>query len=92
MELGKDKIRFNSILPGWTMTERCPAPMEFRAENNKTTVEEEIARQIVRDPAGTHGTTRGVRLEFAVFLVLPAASYVDGVMLNVDGGIVKGLF
>ena len=50
MELGKDKIRFNSILPGWTLTERVQHLMEFRAENNKTTVEEEIARQIVEMP------------------------------------------
>ena len=40
MELGKDGIRFNSILPGWTETERVNDLMAARAKNN-TTVEEE---------------------------------------------------
>jgi 3-oxoacyl-[acyl-carrier protein] reductase len=91
MELGKDRIRFNSILPGWTFTERVQHLMEFRAENNKTTVEEEIARQIADIPLGRMAQPEEFA-RVAVFLVSPAASYVDGVMLNVDGGIVKGLF
>jgi 3-oxoacyl-[acyl-carrier protein] reductase len=91
MELGKDRIRFNSILPGWTLTERVQHLMEFRAENNKTTVEEEIVRQIADIPLGRMAQPEEFA-RVAVFLVSPAASYVDGVMLNVDGGIVKGLF
>jgi 3-oxoacyl-[acyl-carrier protein] reductase len=90
MELGKDGIRFNSILPGWTMTERVQNLMAFRAENNKTTVEEEIKKQIADIPLGRMAQPE----EFAraaVFLVSPAASYITGVMLNVDGGIVKGI-
>ncbi|MEO8357668.1 MAG: SDR family oxidoreductase [Chloroflexota bacterium] len=91
MELGKDGIRFNSILPGWTLTERVQHLMGFRSETNKTTVEEEITKQIADIPLGRMGQPE----EFAnaaVFLVSPAASYINGVMLNVDGGIVKGLF
>ena len=91
MELGKDRIRFNSILPGWTLTERVQHLMEFRAENNKTTVEEEIARQIADIPLGRMAQPEEFA-RVAVFLVSPAASYINGVMLNVDGGIVKGLF
>ena len=91
MELGKDRIRFNSILPGWTLTERVQHLMEFRAENNKTSVEEEIARQIADIPLGRMAQPEEFA-RVAVFLVSPAASYVNGVMLNVDGGIVKGLF
>ncbi|HEX5836360.1 MAG TPA: SDR family oxidoreductase, partial [Anaerolineales bacterium] len=91
LELGRDGIRFNSILPGWTLTERVQHLMEFRARNNKTTVEEELAKQIAEIPLGRIAQPE----EFAraaVFLVSPAASYITGVMLNVDGGIVKGLF
>lgn len=91
MELGKDGIRFNSILPGWTLTERVQHLMEFRAENNKTSVNEEIARQIADIPLGRMAQPEEFA-RVAVFLVSPAASYVTGVMLNVDGGIVKGLF
>jgi 3-oxoacyl-[acyl-carrier protein] reductase len=91
LELGKDGIRFNSILPGWTLTERVENLMQFRAQNNKTTAEEEKSRQIAEIPLGRMAEPE----EFAnaaVFLVSPAASYITGVMLNVDGGIVKGLF
>jgi 3-oxoacyl-[acyl-carrier protein] reductase len=91
MELGKDRIRFNSILPGWTLTERVQHLMEFRAENNKTSVDEEIARQIADIPLGRMAQPEEFA-RVAVFLVSPAASYVNGVMLNVDGGTVKGLF
>ncbi len=91
MELGRDKIRFNSILPGWTMTERVENLMKFRAENNKTSVDEEIAKLNVEIPLGRMAQPEEFA-KVAVFLVSPAASYVNGVMLNVDGGIVKGLF
>ena len=91
LELGRDGIRFNSVLPGWTLTERVQQLIAFRAENNKTTVEDEMAKQIAEIPLGRMAQPD----EFAnaaVFLVSPAASYITGVMLNVDGGIVKGIF
>jgi 3-oxoacyl-[acyl-carrier protein] reductase len=91
LELGQDGIRFNSVLPGWTLTERVQQLIAFRAENNKTTVEEEMAKQIAEIPLGRMAQPD----EFAnaaVFLVSPAASYITGVMLNVDGGVVKGIF
>ena len=91
LELGKDGIRFNSILPGWTFTERIKYLLEFRAENSKTTLDEEIAKQVGEIPLGRMAQPEEFA-RVAVFLVSPAASYVNGVMLNVDGGIVKGLF
>ena len=91
VELGKDGIRFNSILPGWTFTERVQHLMEFRAENNKTTVEEEIAKQITDIPLGRMAQPEEIA-RVIVFLVSPAASYINGSMISVDGGLVKGLF
>ncbi len=89
LELGKDGIRFNSILPGWTETERVTELMTFRAGQNGTTVDEEIRSQMAESPLGRMARPD----EFAkpaVFLVSPAASYITGVMLTVDGGMVKG--
>jgi 3-oxoacyl-[acyl-carrier protein] reductase len=88
LDLGREGIRFNAIMPGWTVTERVQDLMAFRAKNNYTTVEEESAKQTAEIPLGRMGHPE----EFAnaaVFLVSPAASYIHGVALAVDGGIIK---
>lgn len=89
LELGAEGIRFNSILPAWTETERVYALMESRSKTNGTTVAEEITKQAKDSALGRLGTPE----EFAnaaVFLVSPAAAYITGVMLTVDGGMYKG--
>jgi 3-oxoacyl-[acyl-carrier protein] reductase len=89
LELGSAGIRFNSILPSWTETERVNELMKSRAAQNRTTPEQEIARQAQESVLGRMARPE----EFAnaaVFLVSPAASYLTGVMLTVDGGTYKG--
>jgi 3-oxoacyl-[acyl-carrier protein] reductase len=89
LELGAEGIRFNSILPGWTETERVTELMTARATANNSTAEEETKKQSAQSPLGRLGQPA----EFAnaaAFLVSPAASYITGVMLNVDGGMYKG--
>ncbi len=88
LELGPLGIRFNSLLPGWTKTERVLELMAFRAEQNGTSIEQEI--QLVADdcPLGRMAEPEEIGLAGA-FLLSPAASYLTGVMLNVDGGIYK---
>ena len=88
LELGRENIRVNSILPGWTETERVTELMTARAKTNSSTVGEETKRQAAESPFGRMGHPE----EFAnaaVFLVSPAASYITGVMLSVDGGMYK---
>jgi len=90
LELGSYGIRFNSILPAWTETERIQTLMLSRAQANGSTVAEEMEKQAKDSALGRIGTPE----EFAnaaVFLVSPAASYITGSMLSVDGGLYKGI-
>ena len=91
LELGKDGIRFNSILPAWTETERVTDLMTARARTNGSTIDEEIAKQARESPFGRMATPEEFA-SVAAFLVSPVASYLTGVMLPVDGGMLKGTF
>lgn len=91
LELGRYNIRVNSILPASTETERIIELLQNRAQANGTTVEEEMRKTSAESPLGRIATPE----EFAraaAFLVSPAASYLTGVMLPVDGGSYKGIY
>ncbi len=91
LELGREGIRFNAILPGWTETERVQDLMNFRAQSNHSTIEAETAKLAADIPLGRLGRPQ----EFgnaAAFLISPAASYIHGTALAVDGGWIKGTF
>jgi 3-oxoacyl-[acyl-carrier protein] reductase len=90
LELGSNGIRFNSILPGWTTTERVEGLMFSRAQQNHTTIEDEYRKEAA-ESALKHMATPAEFANVAVFLVSPAASYMTGAMIPVDGGTVKGL-
>lgn len=88
LELGPQGIRVNSILPGTTDTERVNELMSARARANGTTIEEERARSAQSAPLRRIGTPE----EFAnaaVFLCSPAAGFITGVALPVDGGAIR---
>ncbi len=89
-ELAPFGIRVNAICPGWTRTARVDQLLRDRAERNSTTPGEEAAKIAAVIPLGRMGTPE----EFAsaaAFLVSPAASYVTGVSLLVDGGLYRGV-
>ena len=84
-ELGPRGVRVNGLLPGRIGTERV-------AELDAATGDAEAARAraIERIPLGRYGDPQ----EFAaaaVFLLSPLSSFVTGVMLPVDGGLLRGL-
>ena len=91
LELGSDGIRFNSILPATIDTDRIRELQSFRAQKNGTTMEQELTIDAQKSVFGRIGRPD----EFAnaaVFLLSPAASYLTGVMLTVDGGQYKSTF
>jgi 3-oxoacyl-[acyl-carrier protein] reductase len=89
-EFGPLGIRVNSILPGWTDTERVHNLMQTRASLNNSSIEEEYQKQASESPLRRIGKPEEFA-RVAAFLVSPAASYVNGIMLVVDGGLNKGL-
>jgi 3-oxoacyl-[acyl-carrier protein] reductase len=87
-ELGPQGIRVNAIAPGWTWTERVVEIMQSRAQRNGTTLDQEKAKQLAEIPLGRMADPN----EFAdalVWLASPRASFVHGVTLPVDGGVIK---
>ena len=89
-ELGPQGIRFNSILPGWTTTERVEEILADRAKANGTTVEAERRKITSAIPLGRMATP-GEFADALTWLVSPRASFVHGTTLLVDGGWTKGV-
>ncbi|MDZ5663517.1 SDR family oxidoreductase [Nocardioides sp. S-58] len=84
-ELGPRGVRVNGLLPGRIATERV-------AELDASTGDPEAARRAAEAsiPLGRYGEPE----EFgavAAFLLSPAASFLTGVMLPVDGGLLRSL-
>ncbi len=87
-ELAADGIRANSILPGSISTARTVEIMTARAAKNSTTPDAERERAAADIPLQRFGTVE----EFAnaaVFLCSPAAGFINGVALPVDGGRIR---
>jgi 3-oxoacyl-[acyl-carrier protein] reductase len=84
-ELGPRGIRVNGLLPGRIGTERV-------AELDQDTGDAAGAREraIATIPLGRYGEPTEFA-EAAVFLLSPASSFVTGVMLPVDGGMLRAL-
>jgi 3-oxoacyl-[acyl-carrier protein] reductase len=86
-QLGKDGITVNTVCPGKIMTDRFLGGQKISGLSR----EEYLARAVEDVPIRRVGTPE----EFAnviVFLASERASYVTGVSVQVDGGLVRGLF
>lgn len=85
LELGPFGITVNNVLPGTTMTGRLKTIIETNAGKSGKT-EEEIQQNMIKEiPAGRISEPEEVASLIA-FLASPAASYINGTSIPVDGG------
>jgi len=89
-ELGKFNITVNNVLPGATNTERLKSIIETKAEKTGKSIEEVSAEMTAQVPMNRFAEPHEVANAIA-FLSSPAASYINGINIPVDGGRTKSL-
>ena len=81
VELSPDGIRVNAIAPGWIHSELLEKTVEADPDRK--------LKVLSRTPMGNFGTAEDIGWA-AVYLCSPAARFITGVCLPVDGGIAIG--
>lgn len=78
-------ITVNNVLPGYTQTERLKSLFTAKAQKSGSTLDTVTAEMIATIPAGRLGKAEEIGAAIA-FLCTPAAAYITGTNLPVDGG------
>jgi 3-oxoacyl-[acyl-carrier protein] reductase len=89
-ELAADGITVNNVLPGYTRTDRLDSLLAAKVAGSGQN-EDAVTRSLLATvPAGRFGEASEVAAVIA-FLCTPAAAYVNGVSIAVDGGRTRAL-
>jgi 3-oxoacyl-[acyl-carrier protein] reductase len=84
-EIGKYNITVNNVLPGLTKTSRLKSLVEQTAATQQKDIKTVEAEMISTIPMGRFAEAEDIANVIA-FLASPAASYVNGTSIPVDGG------
>lgn len=84
-ELGQFGITVNNVLPGATDTERLQTIIQTRSKKQNKTIEEVAQEMTSEIPMKRFAKPEEVA-NAVVFLASPAASYINGINVPVDGG------
>jgi 3-oxoacyl-[acyl-carrier protein] reductase len=83
-------IRINGLAPGRIDTDRVRALDRMRSAETGLGIEEVQAQTRARIPLGRYGEPPEVG-RVGAFLLSPAASYINGAIIPVDGGMIRSL-
>jgi 3-oxoacyl-[acyl-carrier protein] reductase len=80
----------NTVLPGRILTDRLKGGITVRAQRTNKSFDEALKESAADVPLGRIGDPEEMA-NVIVFLASEAASYVNGVSIQVDGGLIRGL-
>lgn len=89
-EFAREGITVNSVLPGWTRTDRVEELLQSIAERDGISVEQAAANITRSIPARRMAEPQEFG-DVVAFLASERASYINGVSLLIDGGISRGI-
>jgi 3-oxoacyl-[acyl-carrier protein] reductase len=83
-------VRINGLAPGRVSTDRIAQLDGLRSTSTGRPIEEIRAEMIARIPLGRYGDPADVG-RIGTFLLSPAAGYITGAIVPVDGGMIRAL-
>jgi 3-oxoacyl-[acyl-carrier protein] reductase len=89
-EVAGDGITANVVIPGRIATQRIRQLDEARAKRENKTVEQVSKESTMSIPVGRYGEPAEYAAPVA-FLASPAASYITGTIMRVDGGMIGSI-
>jgi 3-oxoacyl-[acyl-carrier protein] reductase len=89
-EVGRDGITANIVLPGRVATSRIRFLDEQKAKRESRSVEDVSAESTASIPAGRYGEPQEYA-DVVAFLASTRASYVNGSVIRVDGGLIASI-
>lgn len=89
-DVAKEGITVNCVMPGKINTDRMMAVTRKRAADNQRSLNEQMAMDFAKIPAGRYGQPQELA-NLVTFLCSEKASYINGSAIAVDGGAIMGL-